>query len=113
MLRHETEDLVAPIDAIQQTVTDIKTTINNPKLLKVKKDTLKILQEYPLTYKEFEEYIIYLNQIKDNSTLMVFDEIDESVMTITNIKDDSIPLKSRISLNNITDSLKNTPNEFV
>lgn len=61
------------VDTIQQTVENIETTICNPKLVKVKKDTLKILQEYPLTYKEFEEYINYLNKIKDNSTLMILE----------------------------------------
>lgn len=88
MLQQKIEDLISPIDTIQQTVTDIKITMDNQKLLKVKKDTLKILQEYPLTYKEFEEYIDYLNQMKDNATLMV-NEMVKNIEITTAISDES------------------------
>lgn len=74
MLKQSSQDIVTEISTIEQTITNIKTTIDDPKLLKVKKDTLKLLNEYPLTYKEFEEYIYYLSKIKDESLLMISNE---------------------------------------
>lgn len=79
------------IDTIQQTVTNIKTSIENQKLSKMKKDTLKLLQDYPLTYKEFEEYINFLVQIKENSVLLIQNSND-------NIEDENAPLRDKVIL---------------
>ncbi|MDY4576815.1 MAG: hypothetical protein SO471_02235 [Anaerobutyricum hallii] len=88
MLWEQVEYSANHINVAQQIITNIT---NNSNLSKMKKDTIVLLQKYPLTYKEFDEYIHYLNQIKNKSVLKL-SSLEEDT------KDDKVPLRDKVDL---------------